>query len=137
MNRNVSPEITGGNGRVIQRTCSHLDVSQANLVVSAFIAFAPLRAISTGGSTRFVPTNVLLAISYLAASCSVAAFTLLSGNAILATIALLATGFSISATYPLTYTELCGYLARSVSQLEGLLGTFVWSDYRRIDLGIS
>src|SRR5436309_3423488 len=91
-------------------TRAHLDVSQANLIVSAFIAFASLGAIATGGSTRFVPTNVLLAISYLVAACSVAAFTLLSGNAILATITLLATGFSISATYPLTYTELSRYL---------------------------
>ena len=99
-------------------TRAHLDVSQANLIVSAFIAFASLGAIATGGSTRFVPTNVLLAISYLVAACSVAAFTLLSGNAILATITLLATGFSISATYPLTYTELSRYLG-SIGQQSG------------------
>ena len=99
-------------------TRAQLDVSQANLVVSAFIAFASLGAISTGGWTRFVPTNVLLAISYMTASCSVAAFSLLSENAILATIALLATGFSISATYPLTYTELSRYLG-SVGQESG------------------
>src|SRR5207247_2520083 len=47
-----------------------------------------------------------------------AAFTLLSGNAILATITLLATGFSISATYPLTYTELSRYLG-SIGQQSG------------------
>jgi len=99
-------------------TRAHLDVSQANLIVSAFIAFASLGAIATGGSTRFVPTNVLLAISYLVAACSVAVFTLLSGNAILATITLLATGFSISATYPLTYTELSRYLG-SIGQQSG------------------
>ncbi|HYU88620.1 MAG TPA: MFS transporter [Candidatus Bathyarchaeia archaeon] len=99
-------------------TRAHLDVSQANLIVSSFIAFASLGAIATGGSTRFVPTNVLLAISYLVAACSVAAFTLLSGNAILATITLLATGFSISATYPLTYTELSRYLG-SIGQQSG------------------
>ncbi len=97
---------------------AQLDVSQANLIVSAFIAFASLGAIATAGLTRFVPTHVLLAISYLVAACSVAAFTLLSGNAILATITLLATGFSISATYPLTYTELSRYLG-SVGQQSG------------------
>jgi len=97
---------------------AQLDVSQANLIVSAFIAFASLGAIATGGLTRFVPTHVLLAISYLVAAGSVAAFTLLSGNAILATITLLATGFSISATYPLTYTELSRYLG-SVGQQSG------------------
>ena len=99
-------------------TRAHLDVSQANLIVSAFIAFASLGAIATGGWTRFVPTNALLAISYLVAACSVAAFTLLSGNAILATITLLATGFSISATYPLTYTELSRCLG-SIGQQSG------------------
>lgn len=121
----VAAFISGGTYAVILNfaniflgTRAHLDVSQANLVVSAFIAFASLGAIATGGWTRFVPTNVLLAISYLSASCSVAAFTLLSGNAILATITLLATGFSISATYPLTYTELSRYLG-SVGQQSG------------------
>lgn len=99
-------------------TRAQLGVSQANLVVSAFIAFASLGAISTGGWTRFVPTNVVLAVSYLVATCSVAAFTLLSENAILATITLLVTGFSISATYPLTYTELSRYLG-SVGQRAG------------------
>jgi len=99
-------------------TRAHLDVSQANLIVSAFIAFASIGAIATGGWTRFVPTNVLLSISYLVASCSVAAFTLFSGNAILASITLLVTGFSISATYPLTYTELSRYLG-SVGQQSG------------------
>jgi len=121
----VAAFISGGSYAVILNfaniflgTRAHLDVSQANLIVSAFIAFASLGAIATAGWTRFVPTNVLLAISYIVASGSIAAFTLLSGNAILATITLLATGFSISATYPLTYTELSRYLG-SIGQQSG------------------
>lgn len=121
----VAAFISGGTYAVILNfaniflgTRAHLDVSQANLIVSAFIAFASLGAIATGGWTRFVPTNVLLAISYLIASCSVAAFTVFSANAILATITLLVTGFSISATYPLTYTELSRHLG-SVGQQSG------------------
>jgi MFS family permease len=121
----IAAFISGGTYAVILNfaniflgTRAHLDVSQANLIVSAFIAFASLGAIATGGWTRFVPTNVLLVISYFIASCSVAAFTLFSGNAILATITLLVTGFSISATYPLTYTELSRYLG-SVGQQAG------------------
>ncbi len=117
--------ISGGSYAVILNfaniflgTHAHLDVSQANLIVSAFIAFASLGAIATGGWSRFVPTNVLLAISYVVASGSIAAFTLLSGSAVLATITLLVTGFSISATYPLTYTELSRYLG-SVGQQSG------------------
>src|SRR2546426_5441960 len=117
--------ISGGSYAVILNfaniflgTRAHLDVSQANLIVSAFIAFASLGAIATVGWTRFVPTNILLAISYVVASGSIAAFTLLSRNAILATITLLATGFSISATYPLTYTELSRYLG-SIGQQSG------------------
>ena len=125
----VAAFISGGTYAVILNfaniflgTRAHLGVSQANLVVSAFIAFASLGAIATGGWTRFVPTNVLLAISYLSASFSVAAFTLLSENAILATITLLATGFSISATYPLTYTELSRHLGRVGQQSGGSFG---------------
>jgi len=121
----IAAFISGGTYAVILNfaniflgTRAHLDVSQANLIVSAFIAFASLGAIATGGWTRFVPTNVLLAISYFIASCSTAAFTLFSGNPILATITLLVTGFSISATYPLTYTELSLYLG-SVGQKAG------------------
>jgi MFS transporter, FSR family, fosmidomycin resistance protein len=121
----VAAFISGGTYAVILNfaniflgTRTNLDVSQANLVVSAFIALASLGAIATGGWTRFVPTNRLLAISFLVTSCSVAAFTLLSGNVILATITLLVTGFSISATYPLTYTELSRYLG-SVGQKSG------------------
>ena len=117
--------ISGGSYAVILNfaniflgTRAHVDVSQANLIVSAFIAFASLGAIATGGWTRFVPTNVLLAISYIVASGSIAAFTLLSGDAILTTITLLAAGFSISATYPLTYTELSRYLG-SIGQQSG------------------
>src|SRR5207245_6143590 len=64
------------------------------------------------------PTNVLLAIAYIAGSGSIAVLTLRSGYAILATITLLATGFSISATYPLTYTELSRYLG-SIGQQSG------------------
>jgi MFS family permease len=121
----IAAFISGGTYAVILNfaniflgTRAHLDVSQANLIVSAFIAFASLGALATGSWTRFVPTNVLLAISYLLAACSVAAFTLFSGNAILATITLLATGLSISATYPLTYTELSRYLG-SIGQQSG------------------
>lgn len=121
--------ISGGSYAVILNfaniflgTRAQLGVSQANLVVSAFIAFASLGALSTGGWTRFVPTNVLLAIFYLIASCCVAAFTLLSENAILATVTLLATGFSISATYPLTYTELSRYLVSAGQQSGGSFG---------------
>lgn len=121
----VAAFISGGTYAVILNfaniflgTRTQFGISQANLVVSAFIAFASLGAISTSGWASFIPTNILLAVSYLTASCSVAAFTLLSENAILATITLLATGFSISATYPLTYTELSRYLG-SVGQQSG------------------
>lgn len=121
----VAAFISGGTYAVILNfaniflgTKAHLDVSQANLIVSAFIAFASIGAVATGGWTRFVSTNVLLAFSYLVASCSVGAFTVFSGNAILATITLLVTGFSISATYPLTYTALSRYLG-SVGQQPG------------------
>lgn len=88
-----------------------LNVYQANLIVSGFIVSAFLGALSTGAWSRIVPSNVLLAGAYLVASSTIAAFTLLSGNVVLSILTLLITGFVISATYPLTYTELSRYLA--------------------------
>src|SRR5260370_24203558 len=74
----IAAFISGGTYAVILNfaniflgTRAHLDVSQANLIVSAFIAFASLGAIAPVCWTRFVPTHILLAISYFIASCSV------------------------------------------------------------------
>jgi len=105
---------------------AHLGVSQANLIVSSFIAFAFIGALATGSWSRFLPTNVILAISYFVAFVTIAAFTLLAGNVILGTITLLANGFAISSTYPLTYTELSRYQAdanRKAGRSFGLLSS--------------
>ncbi len=114
----VAAFISGGTYAVILNFANiflgaeaHLGVSQANLIVSSFIALAFIGALATGGWRRFLPTNVVLAISYLVAFVTIAAFTLVAGNVILGTVALLANGFAISSTYPLTYTELSRYLA--------------------------
>jgi len=114
----VAAFISGGTYAVILNFANiflgaeaHLGVSQANLIVSSFIALAFIGALATGGWRRFLPTNVVLGISYLVAFVTIAAFTLVAGNVILGTVALLANGFAISSTYPLTYTELSRYLA--------------------------
>ncbi len=121
----VAAFISGGTYAVILNfaniylaTRANLDVSQSNLIVSGFIVCAFIGALATGGWSRFLPTNVLLAVSYLIASVSIAAFTLLAENAFLGMVALLANGFAISATYPLTYTELSRHLG-SLSQGTG------------------
>ncbi|HZD12518.1 MAG TPA: MFS transporter, partial [Candidatus Binatus sp.] len=90
---------------------ARLDVTVSNLVVSSFIAAAALGALSTGLRRRFLKTSVNLAVSYLLASAALALFTVFSANVTMAVLTLLTTGFLISATYPLTYTELSNYLA--------------------------
>jgi predicted MFS family arabinose efflux permease len=88
-----------------------LSVYQTNLIVSGFIVSAFIGALLTGAWSKIIPSNILLAGMYLAASSAIAAFTLLSRNVILSIMTLLITGFAISATYPLAYTELSRYLA--------------------------
>ncbi len=105
---------------------AHLAVSEANLLVSAFIASAFLGAFSTGALTRFLRTGVMLAMSFLVASVTIAAFTVFSDSIQLSAIALLVNGFTISATYPLTYTELSNYLGKGdkrVGQSFGILSS--------------
>jgi MFS family permease len=101
---------------------SQLTLSQANLLVSAFIGFAFLGALATGGWSRLLPTNVLLAIFYLIASATMTGFILFAGNVLLAGVALLATGFAMSSTYPLTYTSLSNFLGSSNQQAGGSFG---------------
>jgi MFS family permease len=112
--------ISGGSYAVILNfanillgTRTGLGAFESNLVVSGFIAAASLGAISTGVWARFSRTGVNLSISYLSASAALAIFTVFSSNVLVGIVALLATGFMISATYPLTYTELSNHVGNS------------------------
>ncbi len=109
--------ISGGSYAVILNfaniflgTRAHLGVSESNLVVSAFIAAAFFGALSTGVWTRFLKSGINLSLSFLAASGTLAVFTIFSSNVLVGIVALLANGFAISATYPLTYTELSDHV---------------------------
>ncbi len=112
--------ISGGSYAVILNfanillgTRAGLGAFESNLVVSGFIAAASLGAVTTGVWARFARTGVNLSISYLLASAALALFTAFSGNVLVGIVALLATGFLISATYPLTYTELSNHVGNS------------------------
>ncbi len=114
--------ISGGSYAVILNfanillgTRAGLGAFESNLVVSGFIGAASLGAISTGVWARFQRTGVNLSISYLLASAALAIFTVFSSNVLVGIVALLATGFMISATYPLTYTELSNHVGNSGS----------------------
>ena len=98
---------------------TQLNVSQVNLIVSAFIGFAFLGALATGSWSRVLPTNVLLAVFYLIASAAMTGFVLLAGNVLEGAFALVATGFAMSSTYPLTYTSLSNFLSSSNHQRTG------------------
>lgn len=88
---------------------------ESNLAVAGFIAAASLGAISTGAWARFLRTGVNLSASYLLASGALALFAIFSSNLLVGVISLLVTGFMISATYPLTYTELSNHIGDSGS----------------------
>ncbi len=62
-------------------------------------------------------TGVNLSVSFLIASGTLGVFTVFSSNVLVSIVALLANGFAISATYPLTYTELSRYLVNSVKEV--------------------
>ena len=90
-----------------------LSVSQIDLVVSAFIASAFLGALSAGVWTRYAKTTSSLATSYALSATAIILFAIFPGNLSIATVALLACGFTISATYPLTYTELSNHIMKN------------------------
>ncbi len=100
---------------ILLKDQNHLDVFLANVVASAWIASAFFGAISTGTWSRALRPTLLLSLVYFATAASIFAFTFLSASLPLVITALLVNGFAISATYPLTYTELSRYLGLDVT----------------------
>ncbi|HZY93459.1 MAG TPA: MFS transporter [Candidatus Bathyarchaeia archaeon] len=89
-----------------------LSTPVTNLVVSAFIATASVGAFSTGTLAQYAKTNTSLSAAFLLASVAIFLVALFPGSLALATAGLLVCGFSISATYPLTYTILSDHIGR-------------------------
>jgi FSR family fosmidomycin resistance protein-like MFS transporter len=108
---------------ILLKNQNHLDVFLANVVVSAWIASAFFGAISTGTWSRARRPTLLLSLVYFATAASIFAFTFLSASLPLVITALLVNGFAISATYPLTYTELSRYLGLDATTRGRSFGT--------------
>ena len=108
---------------ILLKEQNHLDVFRANVVVSAWIASAFFGAISTGRWSRALRPILLLSLVYFATAASIFAFTFLSASLLLVITALLVNGFAISATYPLTYTELSRYLGLDATTRGRSFGT--------------
>ncbi len=84
-------------------------VSVANLIVGGWIAAAFLGAITTGRWSKGIPRMRLLGVTFMAASATVLVFSLANSVALFVPLLLL-NGFTLSATYPLTYSELTDFL---------------------------
>ena len=108
---------------ILLKDQNHLDVFLANVVVSAWIASAVFGAISTGMWSRVLRPTLLLSLVYFATAASIFAFTFLSASLLLVVAALLVNGYAISATYPLTYTELSRYLGLDATTRGRSFGT--------------
>jgi FSR family fosmidomycin resistance protein-like MFS transporter len=88
-----------------------VSVSAANTIVAGWVGFAFLGAISTGRWPNVMRRISLLALIFLLSAVSIFLFGLVSGSLGLAIPLLLFNGFILSATYPLTYSELSDFLA--------------------------
>src|SRR3989442_705749 len=108
---------------ILLKEQNHLDVFRANVVVSAWIASAFFGAISAGRWSRALRPILLLSFVYFATAASIFAFTFLSASLLLVITSLLVNGFAISATYPLTYTELSRYLGLDATTRGRSFGT--------------
>lgn len=91
-------------------TEAHTHVLYANLAVSGWIAAAVGGAVSTGKWPRAVRRIVVLCLCFLLSAISVALLVIVSSNLLLAVPVLVVNGFVVSATYPLTYSELSEWL---------------------------
>ena len=93
-----------------------LSTPVTNLVVSAFIATASVGAFSTGTWARSSKTSTSLSIAFMLAAAAILLVALFPGSLPLATAGLLVCGFSISATYPLTYTLLSDHIGKDTER---------------------
>jgi MFS family permease len=103
---------------ILLETQTRLSVFWANLAVAGWVGFAFLGAVSTGRWTRVLGRASLLVLLFLLSAATIAILAFFPDNLTLAVPALLANGFTLSATYPLTYSELSDFLSGS-SGIEG------------------
>jgi len=92
---------------------SHVGVLVANIAVSGWIALAFVGAISTGRWPTVMRRTMLLFITFLASALSTVALVFTSSELVFVVPVLLVNGFTLSATYPLLYSELSDFLAGS------------------------
>jgi MFS family permease len=94
---------------ILLQAQNHLGVFVANIAVAGWIASAVFGAILTGRWANGLQRGRLLSLSFVLSALTIFAFTAFSGNLLLVILALIANGFVLSTTYPLTYSELSEY----------------------------
>ncbi len=98
-------------GNLLLETQGHIGVFLANLAVSGWILLAFLGAISTGRWPLVIRRPVLLSLTYFVSAATIVVLSVVSSNLLFAVPLLLINGFALSATYPMTYSELSDFLA--------------------------
>jgi MFS family permease len=95
---------------ILLQSEAHVGVFEANIAVSGWIALAFVGAITTGRWPWLMRRPVLLSLVYLVSGVSTMLLALASTDILLTLPLLLVNGFMLSASYPLTYSELSEYL---------------------------
>ncbi len=128
----VSTFISGGANAVIINygnillEKNNFTVSQADLLIAAWIGCSFFGAFYTGAMTRrFTRANLLIS-AYLIVSVSTASFAFFAGNAPISIVSLFANGFALSVTYPAIYSELTLFLGPN-SQKRGAAFGMIFS----------
>jgi MFS family permease len=91
---------------------NNFSIVSANLLISAWIASAFIGALTTGKLALLMERAKLLTTCYALAALATLMFALFPENFILALIALVVSGFFLSASYPIIYSELSAFLER-------------------------
>ena len=105
---------------------NNFTVSQADLLIAAWIGCSFFGAFYTGAMTRrFTRANLLIS-AYVLASVSAASFALFADNVAISIVSLFANGFALSVTYPAIYSELTLFLGPN-SQKRGAAFGMIFS----------
>jgi MFS family permease len=124
----------------------NFSLSFSNFLMSGWVLAAFFGAYFTGHMTRRIKRKTLLTIFYLVAALTTIGFALLSYQPVAVTLLLLTSGFALSSTYPMVYSQLSGYLGEKSrskgsafgilfsaqiigSSVLGLLGGYLASDF--------
>ncbi|MGI0080009.1 MAG: MFS transporter [Nitrososphaerales archaeon] len=106
---------------------SNFTITQADLLIAAWIGFAFIGAFYTGAMTRRLARGKVLISFYVIASVSVLSFSVFTNNLGIVVVSLLANGFAVAVTYPVIYSELASFLGPESDKTGAAFGVILSS----------